>query len=570
MNVCKALGADAASVAASLAIHRNSGDRSSLSSVSLKGDNPLKTSSSKPPKSLMKCHRTVDPKLRIRPFRSKVTFSDDTKAGDNSPEKRVHLVDGSSGSKAFGNFFNLMDSSSDSVSSGLLKPGDDFQGQPISLKRHHTFSESSATPSNARRNSTMLKVSDIPFADLSKRRQSFDPSIAAKLAVKPLVEEELNKDNWLHYQSLPNIQEEDQGSQQTSPTETSPPKEAFSGSIPLSPTISVPTAVHLPTATFPVRILTPPTPSPPPYSKPVTNVLLPPQPATPPLSGGTLASDAQQAWKDGGRRRSLKRQKSQDVPDDKMFPAPPKSSLPPLSSCPPTTVRTLYSSLNKQSSDESQTSNSSSSTNQLKQPQGPGVLYRARNKEADLKPRQASTESDTASWHTVNSYKMQSMEKSNSSSIDSFTSANSESNNNNSSSNGNGISSTRDETLDRTSAVENSNLNGSPRSYHDHHLIHESSLVPTIIFSQSTPSVTSQSSDDQNSPKWDDRGGSQDRFTSLETVLEAKQNAQRAAQPQGPSSDDHSQPSSSGSVPGKVQAIRVNHNTAGNGNDHQS
>ena len=533
----------------------------------------------------MKCHRTVDPKLRIRPFRSKVTFSEDTKAGDNTllPEKRGSVpVEGSS--SKYGSVFSKWDSSSDSVSSCLLKPSaEEQQEQPISLKRHHTFSESSAAGPNVR--ASTLKVSDIPFADLSKRRQSFDPTMVAKLSssstssagkITPLVAENLqdlllNRDNWLHYQSLPNIQEEDQlqqGSQHASPTERSPPRgEAFSAVTSLTPVTTTSSAEPLTTA-LPVRV-TPPTPSPPPYSRPTqqssTNSLLPPQPGTPPLSSAAPSStDSPTSWKDGGRRRSLKRQKSQDVPDEKLPPPPPApiKSLPPLAavSLPSpnmTTAAARIAYLNKQSSDESQTSNitegSSSSTNQLKQPQqgttttaaaaGSNTLHRARKE--DLKPRQASTESDTASYHTVNSYML--MEKSNSSSIDSFTSANSEANNNNNN-NSNGHSQppkAADEATEQRpslAAVDtrspSSPVNGSSalRSYHPL-MHHESSLVPTITFSQSTPSVTSQSSDDQNSPKWDDDQGVvagasyQDRFASMEQVLEAtaKQNAQRAA-----------------------------------------
>ena len=454
------------------ATHRNSGDRSSLSSLSLKGEKP-----SKQPKSLMKCHRTVDPKLRIRPFRSKVTFSEDTKTGD-SPEKRVEVK-----------YIHKWDSSSESIAD-----------EPISLKRQRAFSDSTSAISSAQQSA--LKLSDVPFADLSKRRQSLDPSIA----MASLKAEELTKDNWLHYQSLPNIQEEDQ--QQTSPTEISPPDVLAS-------------AIHDSSPIFPVKICPP---SPANIQRPLTptinneptaeefsniqNVLL-----TPPHSFD------QSRWSTGEKRRSIKRQKSQDLPDED----PKPQKLPP-----PLPQKSF---LNKQSSDESQTSNmtdnSSSSTNQLKGTSAsmlPGILRRPKE---DLKSRQASTESDTASYHTVNSY-MQ-VEKSLSSSIDSFTSAISESNNASLASNGSShpiVPASRDD-VEPSTQVDRGLPNGS-RYLSSFSPIEHSTLVPKITFSQSTPSVTSQSSDDQNSPKWDEPHA---EFSSLETVMEAAYQKQPKVRP---------------------------------------
>ena len=482
----------------------NYGERSSISSMSQRSERHNSMSHlppPKPPKSLMKCHRNVDPKLRIRPFRSKVTFSSDTKAGDNTTGR-------------FDSARFKWDSSSDSVSSMRSMPN-----EPLTLKRN-SISHSHLDPSLQRPKDPALRLSEVSFSEVSKRRQSLDPSLYRQPIIpKP---EELSTDNWLHYQSLPNIQEEEQQSQ-TSPTDTAAPETytvnlhghnsypIFSIQPPSSPT----NGRKLPSP--------PPPPQPPPLQSPPSpspfQLLQPPMPSFEPQSQPTTST-----WHN--RRRSIKRQKSQDISDEdchsenvKDDKTPPKQPPPPRPPTPPPRIATLPK---QSSSDSHKSNNSNSSGNQLKGTNmPPGILRRRKD---DLKPRQTSTDSDTTSYHTVNSY-MQ-IEKSNSSSIDSFTSAISESfaasnnngngnstnntntNNSNNNTNVNNNSSTCDTTNEPTVSI-----NGSTGYLPSFPI--ESTLVPTITFSQSTPSVTSQSSDDQNSPKWDTK------CASMETVLEA-------------------------------------------------
>lgn len=385
---------------------------------------------------MIKSHRTVDPKLRIRPFRAKVTFSEDTKSGEPAPELCREIGKGGATTST------KWDSSSDSISST-------YRGneETISLKRHSSDA-SERVPIHA-----LLKVSDIPFSDTSKRRQSLDPVLYSK-TTKTLDDVQLTKDNWLHYQSLPNIQEEDP-TPIPSPTEMSPAEKMLQS----------------------IR-----------QSPPTNNDRLSPTPSLKEPSEWTG---------DEPRRRSIKRQKSQELTDDdlkKKQPPPLAVTLPP----PVPPLRPPPQCLKKQSSDESQTSNltdCSSTSNTNKAPFVPASILRRRKE--DLKP-QASTESDTGSYHTVSSLKMQ---KSNSSSVDSFTSALSESLALSVASNGSDKPVPPNGKYPRKlqaqpSVDENNGYSYTPRP---------SKLVPKIIFSQSTPSVTSQSSDDLSSPKWDDR-----------------------------------------------------------------
>lgn len=391
-------------------------DRSSVGSLTLKSERSGKQS--KQPKSLIKCHRSVDPALKIRPFRSKVTFSEDTKAGDNSISPPVDY--------SRPNVFAKYDSSSESVASVIRTFEERHKRKPrLSGSSLRVTSEDSQA-----------------FSELIKRRQSLDPN----LYLNSKKEEEVTEDNWLHYQSLPNIQEEEH---------------------PASPTDTVFSSEQLPTGHFEVSNV--------PRALAGTTALLLPQ-ATQPFCAP--------------RRRSIKRQKSQEVFDDEA-----KSERIPM----PALVK-------KQSSDDSQTSDNSTNSNQLR---GSGQFLPAsilRRRKEDLKPRQASTESDTGSYHTVNSFLMQ-IEKSNSSSIDSFTSATSETNNK--------------EKSDGEQHCGGSRLKSA--------MFLESPLVPSITFSQSTPSVTSQSSDDQSSPKWD-----QGEFSSMETVREVPYSIRGPAKDFGP------------------------------------
>ncbi|KAI2810952.1 chloride channel forming protein [Blomia tropicalis] len=447
----------------------NYGERSSISSMSQRSERHNSMSHlppPKPPKSLMKCHRNVDPKLRIRPFRSKVTFSSDTKAGDNTTGR-------------FDSARFKWDSSSDSVSSMRSMPN-----EPLTLKRN-SISHSHLDPSLQRPKDPALRLSEVSFSEVSKRRQSLDPSLYRQPIIpKP---EELSTDNWLHYQSLPNIQEEEQQSQ-TSPTDTAAPE-----------TYTVNLHGH---NSYPIFSIQPP-------SSPTNGRKLPSPPpttTTTPTTITTIAFTFSTITTAYAISQDISDEDchSENVKDDK---TPPKQPPPPRPPTPPPRIATLPK---QSSSDSHKSNNSNSSGNQLKGTNmPPGILRRRKD---DLKPRQTSTDSDTTSYHTVNSY-MQ-IEKSNSSSIDSFTSAISESfaasnnngngnstnntntNNSNNNTNVNNNSSTCDTTNEPTVSI-----NGSTGYLPSFPI--ESTLVPTITFSQSTPSVTSQSSDDQNSPKWD-------------------------------------------------------------------
>lgn len=404
-------------------------DKTSVSSLSLMGERRVPRHY----KSLIKCHRAINPKLRIRPFRSKVTFSDDTKAGDNSriPKSTLFTVP-------------KWDSSSDSMPN-VIKHYD----EGLSLKM--TSPVSTSIP--------FIQNLNVPFNENTKRRQSLDPNLYLAKT------EEVTRDNWLHYQSLPNIQEEE---------------------LPLSPTETVCSSDHITTnmdkANVPSQTCKEP-------KVPVPNLLSP------------QSSTDKPSHIVPSRRRSIKRQKSQDVGDEdlKIVKIPPPEQV------------------KKQSSDESQTSSVTDNSSCSNHQKGSNTFVPTgilRRRKEDLKPRQASTESDTGSYHTVNSFLMQ-IEKSNSSSIDSFTSANSETN------------------ISSLALKDNSNRNESDKMAHSNRLKApypkmETSLVPKIIFSQSTPSVTSQSSDDQSSPKWDEKYG---EFSSMETVKEAPFPMPKGSQP---------------------------------------
>lgn len=486
-------------------------DRHSLSSQS--SSTRVKEKLSKPGKSVMKSHRTVDPKLRIRPFRSKVTFSEDTKAGSDTPEMREKHNDRDGQGNRI-SVFTKWDSSSDSVASMLRA-----QEEVISLKRPR-FALSKPVQAGTQQSST-LKASDMPFADLSKRRQSLDPTLYNK-SVKPV--EPVTQDNWLHYQSLPNIQEEEMSSP-ASPTDMTPTGEQSRPSTPssLSNKVSVPknntnTNGH----NIQAKLLSP-----------ESSV----EGASPPVST---------------RRRSIKRQKSQEIADEDI--AARQALVPPIK--PPMQSTKKVGIMKKQASNESESSNltdnSTTSTSAHHAPSNkttmappPGIL---RKRKEDLKPRQASTESDTGSYHTVRSFRTQ-LETSNSSSVDSFTSAISESNNSNSQSSGvvaimpAVTSSPTPTTQSITPTNGREVVVGSGdiaiHSLSTEHLPNQqqylpaayatmqSTLVPKIVFSQSTPSVTSQSSDDQNSPRWDENKD----FSSIDTVIEYSYRIPRQSAP---------------------------------------
>lgn len=429
---------------------------------------------------MIKCHRTIDPKLRIRPFRSKVTFSEDTKAGSDTSEMMVNNA-GQNGQNTRTNVFTKWDSSSDSVAS-MLK----IQDEVISLKRHKFTLSKPVQASNQQGSS--LKISEIPFSDMSKRRQSLDPTLYNK-SIKPV--EPVTQDNWLHYQSLPNIQEEEM-SNPASPTEMTLIGDQSNSQRPPSGQgnkVNI-TKNNINSTNNQAKLLSPE------VSMEGAN----PQAST--------------------RRRSIKRQKSQEIADEDLVAR--QALVPPVQ--PALQQAKKMSIMKKQASNESESSNltdnsTTSASNQQNLTNKPhstmappqGIL---RKRKDDLKSRQASTESDTGSYHTVRSFRTQ-LETSNSSSVDSFTSAVSESNNTTSQSSG--VVATPVVTSSPTPATMSIEHLPSRQQYQPPvYAPMQSTLVPKIVFSQSTPSVTSQSSDDQNSPRWDEHKD----FSSIDTVIE--------------------------------------------------
>ncbi|XP_075585344.1 uncharacterized protein LOC124495011 isoform X2 [Dermatophagoides farinae] len=479
---------------------RRQSKNSSLSSLGSTKTAEQTVRTFKPYKSLIKPSRQADPKLRIRPFRSKVTFSDDTKNDDNTLQIR------SIGGRGFQYQY---DSSSESNSS-LMRVQEIGQQQSSSSQHSKTRTRTNPRlplppPSvDSNRNFSLKSIQDLPFNENRKRRQSMDPTIYQR--DKPIVIEETGQDNWLHYQSLPNIQEEDQQVALLSLHDVSPTIPTASDSLAMGQSIQrTPLDIrchHQPSATLPEK--------PKPFSPP-EEILQPselpisqpqPEPVNPPLLTTTqitspdvllspslipeTTSTTTMTTSNPVRKKSFKRQKSQEIPDEDL-----KLRL----SSPKTANKIMV----KQSSSDSQGSSNSSSNKGI---MPPGILKK-RN-ETTLK--QASTESDTGSYHTVRSLVMHP-----SSSIDSFTSAVSDpiTSNGNSSSNGENDNTTVTIiNTDKESTLTENRLLSFPTI--------ESTLVPKIIFSQSTPSVTSQSSDDQNSPKWDERYS---EFSSMETIV---------------------------------------------------
>lgn len=498
---------------------RNQGDRSSLSSVSIKSFQGSGSGSGsgggKPHKSLMKCHRSVDPHLRIRPFRSKVTFSEDTKAGDNNNNSSTISLNKSSrhlGSS--GAFYLGWDSSNESIIRGSNTSGQDSGFSSQSRDQHH--------PPHHRRHQQHDRACS-PFTETQKRRQSLDPGIVrgtptpnkTNLPVKAELEAE--PENWLHYQSLPNIQEEETVSCAQTPTDQSPPNS------------SGPTQKNIPELAL--HFASPEPPNSPTESSHHDSF-------TDHLSPASFDETS------GLRRKSIKRQKSTDLADEdtKMtkLPAPPplqsltSGQLPSTSGSKisPTGSRPLLTK--KQSSSDSNNSNNSRTVL--------GILKNGSNNGSNNNNRkQASTESDTGSYHTVNSLLIE-KPASNSSSVDSFTSAFDDS------SGASGLPQGRQQklaeaevkplkcqvssffptssppppplpvtaiTTSQPSPISthplssgSSSTPSTPKYTSAFAPIIETSLVPKIVFSTSTPSVTSQSSDDQNSPRWDQRYGS--------------------------------------------------------------
>ncbi|KAH9425194.1 chloride channel forming protein [Dermatophagoides pteronyssinus] len=154
---------------------------------------------------MIKSSRHVDPKLRIRPFRSKVTFSDDTKNNDDN------TLQVRNAGRGFHQYHG--DSSSESNSS-LMRFQQDMAQQPSQhskLRSKHT-SSTVIQDSKSKTFSIQKSLQDSgTFFEKRKRRQSMDPTIYHQRDKTILLQDpEINQDNWLHYQSLPNIQEEDQ------------------------------------------------------------------------------------------------------------------------------------------------------------------------------------------------------------------------------------------------------------------------------------------------------------------------------------------------------------------------
>lgn len=340
---------------------------------------------------------------------------------------------------------------------------------------------------------------ELTFAETCKRRQSFDPSLYRN---KPNIVEEVDKDNWLHYQSLPNIQEEDQQSNLLSPdnqTGLLDPKDQLK---PISTSLEI--HYQSPASAPVIQIRTNPMANLPTSS--ATTSIKPemtkiPSASIQPTSGsntGTTSNyqplKSMAATGSTIKKHSFKRQKSQEIPDEDI-----KIRL-----SQPSTSQNII----KQSSEDSQASSNSSTKGGI---MPPGIL---RKRKENLK--QASTESDTGSYHTVKSLVMHS-------SIDSFTSAVSESAGAGATAANNNANNNNNNSKNVTILLHQHNQNENPPPTIADNLllsysaIHESTLVPKIVFSQSTPSVTSQSSDDQNSPKWDERYS---EFSSVETVAE--------------------------------------------------
>ena len=140
---------------------------------------------------MFKGTRVIDPKLRIRPFKSRVTFSEDTKKGDKQEvEKLVYFIP---------------KSNMDNSNTELYNTNDIMDIHPDSLKASLTDNRLYPT--------THLMV-EIPTeamadkkAELVLRRQSLDPS----LIIEAGAQSQEQPDKWLHHQSLPNIQEGQEG-----------------------------------------------------------------------------------------------------------------------------------------------------------------------------------------------------------------------------------------------------------------------------------------------------------------------------------------------------------------------
>jgi hypothetical protein len=127
------------------------------------------------PLSMFKGSRTVDPKLKIRPFRSRVTFSEDTKTGDKEELIYYYIP-----------IFQTENSSSEL--SEIL----DQRELTIDLNQTQAQHLVVEMPDMLEiRNETVL------------RRQSLDPTTI----ILPEVGTSQEEEKWLHHQSLPNIQE---------------------------------------------------------------------------------------------------------------------------------------------------------------------------------------------------------------------------------------------------------------------------------------------------------------------------------------------------------------------------
>jgi hypothetical protein len=121
------------------------------------------------PTSMLKSSRSVNPKLKIRPFRSRVTFSEDTKTGDKEELIYYYIP-----------IFQTENSSSEL--SEIL----DQKEVSIGL------------------NQTQAQHLVVEMPDISVlRRQSLDPTTT----ILPEVGTSQEEEKWLHHQSLPNIQE---------------------------------------------------------------------------------------------------------------------------------------------------------------------------------------------------------------------------------------------------------------------------------------------------------------------------------------------------------------------------
>lgn len=142
--------------------------------------------------SMFKGTKVIDPKLRIRPFKSRVTFSDDTKKGSQEVEKFIYFIPKPNLDNSNTELAEILDIPPDRVKASLTQ-------SPLYPTTHLMVEIPAETVADKK-------------AELVLRRQSLDPT----LTIEPTIAaQELEK--WLHHQSLPNIQEGQEGEEVVPP-----------------------------------------------------------------------------------------------------------------------------------------------------------------------------------------------------------------------------------------------------------------------------------------------------------------------------------------------------------------